>query len=290
MLYLLLVSMRPHQWVKNLFVLMPLLFGKKLGDLDAIEQILLACVSFCLISSSLYILNDIIDAAADRAHPEKCHRPIASGALPWPIAGIGAGVVLIVSICIASALGLQFLILIGVYYGLMLGYCISFKRYIVLDGIVIASGFVLRVVSGAAAITVTPTHWLIACTFLLALYLAFAKRCQELLILSDSAGQHRAVLGQYTVSYLEQVKNILISATIVCYALYTVAPETVDRFGTYSLIYGTVFVLYGLFRHIALMQNPTNGDDPSKLLVSDRPLLIAVLGWAIYNILIIYWK
>jgi 4-hydroxybenzoate polyprenyltransferase len=160
----------------------------------------------------------------------------------------------------------------------------------ILDCIVIAAGFVLRVVSGAVAIAVTPTHWLIACAFFLALYLAFAKRRQELLVLSDSASQHRAVLGQYTVSYLEQVKNILTSATIVCYALYTVAPETIERFGTEQLIYGTVFVLYGLLRHIAITQNSTNGGDPSKLLVSDRPLLLTVLGWAIYNILIIYWK
>jgi 4-hydroxybenzoate polyprenyltransferase len=282
--------MRPHQWVKNLFVLTPLLFGQKLGELGAIGQALLACVSFCLISSSLYILNDMIDAAADRAHPEKRHRPIASGALPRSIAGIGAGVVLLAAICLASTLGLQFFILLGVYYGLMLGYCMYFKRSMILDCIVIAAGFVLRVVSGAVAIAVTPTHWLIACAFFLALYLAFAKRRQELLVLSDSASQHRAVLGQYTVSYLEQVKNILTSATIVCYALYTVAPETIERFGTEQLIYGTVFVLYGLLRHIAITQNSTNGGDPSKLLVSDMPLLLTVLGWAMYNILIIYWK
>jgi hypothetical protein len=147
---------------------------------------------------------------------------------------------------------------------------------------------VLRVVGGAIAVQVKPTHWLIACAFLLALYLAFAKRRQELLTLSDTDTRHRQVLDSYTVSYLDQVNNILIGATVVCYALYTVAPETVERFGTDSLIYGTIFVIYGLLRYMALIQDPSNGGDPSKMLMKDRPLLVAVVCWVIYNAAVIY--
>jgi 4-hydroxybenzoate polyprenyltransferase len=288
LLRLILIAMRPHQWVKNLFVLTPLLFGKKLGDVTAIWQALLACAAFCMMSSSIYICNDVVDASNDRAHPEKRFRPIPSGALPVGIALLAAGILLSASFLFAASLGLQLFLLALVYWVLMLGYCFLFKRAIVLDAMIIAMGFVLRVVGGAIAVDVKPTHWLIVCAFLLALYLAFAKRRQELLLLSDGALEHRRVLDEYTIPYLEQVNTILIGATVVCYALYTVAPETVARFGTDSLIYGTIFVIYGLFRYLALIQNPTNGGDPSRLLIRDKPLLIAILGWMIYNTLVIY--
>jgi 4-hydroxybenzoate polyprenyltransferase len=284
----LLISMRPYQWLKNLFVLMPLLFGKKLSEPDAVMHALLACLSFCLMSSAIYIFNDIIDATEDRAHPEKRSRPIPSGALSIRTALLGAVAMLALSSWMAVGLGSSFLVVMGIYFVLMIGYCVILKQLIVLDAMTIASGFVLRVVGGAIAVEVKPTHWLIACAFLLALYLAFAKRRQELLLLSDCEARRRQVLDSYSVSYLDQVNNILIGATVVCYALYTVAPETVARFGTDSLIYGTVFVIYGLLRYLALIQNPVNGGDPSRLLIKDKPLLLAVAGWVIYNAAVIY--
>jgi 4-hydroxybenzoate polyprenyltransferase len=287
-LRLLLREMRPHQWVKNLFVLAPLLFGRKLTDPGALADALSAYACFCLMASALYIVNDIVDAAADRAHPEKRLRPIASGALPVTVAGLSCAALLATALWLAVGLGAKFLALAAIYLGSALGYSMVFKRVIVLDAIVIASGFVLRVAGGAAAVEVEPTHWLIACAFLLALYLAFAKRRQELLLLADSAIRHRRVLGRYTVGYLEQVNNILLGATLVAYMLYTVAPETVARFGTDRLIYGTLFVVYGLLRYMALIQDPSKGGNPSKLLMSDKPLLLAVTGWALYNALVIY--
>ncbi len=287
-LHLLLIAMRPHQWVKNLFILTPLLFGKKLLDPLAVGHALLACASFCLMCSALYIINDIIDAPEDRAHPDKRLRPIASGALTIPVA-LGVSLTLLASaLWIASTLGVGFLLLALTYLGLTLGYCVSLKQAMILDCMIIATGFVLRVVSGAVAVEIEPTHWLIACAFLLALYLAFAKRRQELLMLSTEAAKHRNVLDKYTVGYLEQVNNILIGATIVCYALYTVAPETVARFNTDKLIYGSVFVIYGLLRYIALTRDPTHGGNPSKMLTKDKPLMLTVLGWAAYNAVIIY--
>lgn len=284
----LLVSMRPHQWVKNLFVLAPLLFGQRLGDPHAVGQALLACAVFCLIASALYIVNDIADAENDRAHPEKRLRPIASGVLAPSLAMMGAGLLLLTAFWIAAVIGWEFLALAITYAALTFGYCLALKHIVILDGMTIATGFVLRVVGGAVAVQVQPTHWLIVCAFLLALYLAFAKRRQELLMLAGAAHQHRQVLGEYAVGYLEQVNNILVGATIVCYTLYTVAPETVAHFGTDKLIYGTVFVVYGLLRYMALTHKSAHGGNPSKVLVGDKPLLLAMLGWAIYNTLVIY--
>jgi len=288
-LQLIVAAMRPYQWTKNLFVLGPLLFGMRLGDAQSVKNAVTASLCFCFLSSSLYLINDIIDAKSDRAHPEKRNRPIASGALSIGLAL--CVVVLLMAIAYSSAaflLGPRFLSLALVYTVITLTYCLTLKRAIVLDGMLIAGGFVVRVVGGAVAIGVEPSHWLIVCAFLLALFLAFTKRRQELLMLSDQASQHRQVLGQYTVDFLDRANNILLGATIVCYALYTVAPDTVQRFGTDKLLYGTTFVLYGLLRYLALQQHLDNGGNPTKMLIKDKPLLLTVVGWAIFNALIIY--
>jgi len=287
-LRLLLAAMRPHQWVKNLFIFAPLLFGRKLFDSSAIGLSLLAFLVYCLMCSALYIFNDWLDAAGDRAHPEKRLRPIASGALPAAVALSGAAALLIIALTVAKLIGTRFLISAIVYSLLMIGYSLVFKRIMILDSMVISAGFVLRVIGGAIAVGVMASHWLIVCAFLLALFLAFTKRRQELLLLSDGAAGHRRVLGEYSVEYLDQVNNILIAASIVCYALYTVAADTVARFGTDDLIYGSVFVMYGLLRYMALTRDPLKGSNPSKMLLKDKPLMIAVCGWGIYNTLVIY--
>jgi 4-hydroxybenzoate polyprenyltransferase len=287
-LRLLVQSMRPAQWTKNLFVLAPLIFGKKLTDPVALRDALVACLCFCLVSSALYILNDLVDATSDATHPRKRLRPIPSGRLSRRAALGGWAVLSLVSLGLAALLGGLFVKLAAGYYVLIAAYSLVLKRIIILDCMVIAAGFVLRVIGGAAVIEVQASHWLIICAFLLALYLAFAKRRQELLVLNDSASRHRSVLGEYSVPYIEQVNNMLLGATTVCYAIYTVAPETVARFGTDRLIYGTVFVLYGLLRYMFLIQDGEQGGDPSRLLVEDKPLLLSILGWAVYNTLTIY--
>lgn len=290
---LILTAMRPHQWVKNFFVFAPLLFARKLTDASAIVNSLLAFAVFCLLASSLYIFNDWIDAEEDRNHPEKCHRPISSGLLPVSVALISAFVLVATGFGLSAILGLKFFLISALYVILTLSYCLALKRMILLDAMTISAGFVIRIVGGALAIGVLPTHWLIVCAFLLALFLAFTKRRQELLILSDSAVDHREVLDHYSVRYLDQVNNILISAVIVCYALYTVAPETVERFETTGLIYGTVFVIYGMLRYMMLIKNPNHGGNPSRMMFNDKPLLLTVTGWAIYNAIVIYhltWK
>lgn len=285
---LVLISMRPHQWVKNLFVFAPVLFGGKLTDIAALGSASLAFCTFCLLSSSLYMVNDCVDAREDRSHPEKRNRPISSGSLTVTAAMVASLFLVATGMLLALFVGGSFAIIAAAYYVLILAYCVLLKRIAILDCIVIASGFVLRVVGGAVAINVMPTHWLIVCAFLLALFLAFSKRRQELLILSASATQHRSVLGRYSIAYLEQVNVILIGASIVSYALYTVAQETVERFGTDTLIYGTVFVIYGMFRYLLLINDPKKGGNPSTVLVSDKPLIAALLAWGMYNSAIIY--
>ena len=284
----LLITMRPHQWVKNLFIFAPLLFGKKMTDPVAVANSFVAFGVFCLLASSLYIFNDWIDAEEDRKHPEKRNRPISSGALPPSIALFAAIFLTIIGLSLSTLLGQNFLITALIYLSLTIGYCLVLKRLIVLDAMTVSAGFVIRVVGGAVAISVMPSHWLIVCAYLLALFLTFSKRRQELLMLSEKADKHRKVLKDYSLKFLEQANNILIGASIVCYALYTVAPETIQRFNTNSLIYGTIFVIYGMFRYMLIIENPSNGGNPSKMLLQDKPLLLTVICWAVFNAFMIY--
>lgn len=284
----LLRALRPYQWTKNLFVFAPLLFARKLTDPAAVISAVGAFTVFCLLASALYIFNDWIDAEEDRAHPEKKNRPLASGAVSVPLALSVAALLAIVALLVATSLGYGFLSIALLYGVLILSYCLVLKRVIILDSMTISAGFVIRVIGGAAAIGVFASHWLIACAFLLAMFLTFSKRRQELLLLDANAENHRSVLSEYSVGYLSRISTIITCASIVCYALYTVAPETVERFGTDSLIYGTVFVIYGMFRYMILIENPENGGNPSKLLIKDTPLQLTIAGWVVYNAIIVY--
>jgi len=281
---------RPHQWTKNLFILAPLLFSGRLADTSSLGRSLLAFAAFCLLSSSLYIFNDWIDLEEDRAHPEKSNRPLASGQLPASVALTAAAVMALTAFVLSYLLGPFFFLTTLSYFLLILAYCLGLKRMIVVDCMTIALGFVLRVVGGAIAISVSASHWLIVCAFLLALFLAFSKRRQELIALSTGAGAHRSVLNFYSVPYLGQVNVVLVAASIVCYALYTVAPETIDRFHTDALIYGTVFVIYGMLRYMALIEDPKNGGNPSKILMQDKPLMLTLLLWSVFNVVVIYYE
>ncbi len=280
--------MRPHQWIKNLFVLAPLIFGQKLWEVSAVMQACLACASFCLLSAGLYLLNDSVDAARDRAHPHKRRRPIASGQVSVAMALWSAAALWLIGLGLAWTLGAEFLLVAACYGGLMIAYSLALKDIHLLEAMVVAAGFVLRVVAGAIAVGVVPSAWLIVCTYLLALYLVFAKRRHELLQLCGAAAEHRKVLHGYSVAFLDQVNTILVATAIICYAIYTLSPQTVANFGTESLVYGTVFVIFGLLRYLARLQQSQNGADPSRVLITDMPLLAAVFAWAVFNMIVIY--
>jgi 4-hydroxybenzoate polyprenyltransferase len=283
----LLLSLRPEQWLKNGFVFAPLVFAGRLDDLDAVVRTIGAAVAFCFAASATYLINDVLDRRSDRAHPVKRLRPIASGAVSLNLAIALAAGLFAVAVGIAVLLAGWFpTVLIG-YIAMTTLYSTLFKNAVFVDVMVVAAGFVLRVVGGATVIPVPVSHWLLLCAFLLALYLALGKRRAELLLLGDEAGGHRPVLRSYTLPLVDQTISVVLGATVVAYCLYTVAPGTVANVGSEGLMATVPFVLYGLFRYLYLLHTRDLGDSPTRALVGDRPLLICVLAWAAVSAAII---
>jgi 4-hydroxybenzoate polyprenyltransferase len=278
-------ALRPHQWVKNLLVLAPLLFTTRAMEPAAWGVALLAFASFCGAASSIYLLNDIRDREEDARHPKKRLRPIASGRLP-----VGAAWLLFVAmIAISGALaslvpdqnGRWFVAWPVAYLVLNVAYSYGLKRLVIIDCMCIALGFQLRVQAGAAAISVQASHWLLLCTFFFALFLAFCKRYEELGRQVDATGTTRATMQEYTVSFLNMMIGPLAALSILTYSLYTVSPETVKTHGTDRLMYTVPFVTYGVFRYLFLVYRRSEGGDPARLLFRDLPLILCGLAYAI---------
>jgi 4-hydroxybenzoate polyprenyltransferase len=283
-----LVSIRPEQWTKNLVVFAALLFGRQLFELEAVAVSAAAFAIFCGLSGVVYLVNDVLDREADRRHPIKARRPIASGALS-PRAALAAALVIgTVALFAAFFVGTAFFVTACVYLALLTLYSGPFKHMVILDVLTIAIGFVLRAVAGALAVDVPISHWLLVCTILLALFLALAKRRQELVMLADAATGHRRSLGEYSAYLLDQMIAIVGAATIMGYALYTVSPETVAKFGTDQLLLTLPFPIYGLFRYLYIVHQKHGGGSPAETLLRDRPLLLCVLLWAIGVVLVVY--
>jgi 4-hydroxybenzoate polyprenyltransferase len=272
-------SMRPEQWLKNGFVLAPLVFSGLLHDPGAWARSLLAVAAFCAASSAVYLINDVLDREADRRHPAKRHRPVAAGELSVGAALAGASFLAAAAMAAAFGLGGWFPAVLGAYILLVVLYSAVLKRVIFVDVLVLAAGFVLRVVGGAVAIDVPVSRWLLLCAYLLALYLALGKRRSELALLGDDAGTHREVLGHYTLELVDQVISVVLGATVLAYTLYTVAPDTVAKVGSEGLMTTVPVVLYGLFRYLYLLHRHDLGGSPTRVLVTDRPLLITVVVW-----------
>jgi 4-hydroxybenzoate polyprenyltransferase len=283
------LAMRPKQWVKNLTVFAPLLFAQQLGDLTAVGVVLLAFASFCLISSSIYLFNDIQDREHDRLHPQKRHRPLASGQLSVGAALGAMGVFALGAVATAVLLNPFFVLIVAAYWFLNVLYAVWLKHQVILDVFTVAAGFVLRVVGGAVAINVAMSDWLLICTSLLALFLGFSKRRHELLLLKEGAGAHRQVLGDYDPQFLDMMIGVVTAATVMSYALYTVSEETVQKFHTRGLLATSPFVLYGIFRYLYLVYHKDLGGDPTHIFLTDRPLLVNLLLWVVTIITILYW-
>ncbi len=284
----LVASCRPEQWTKNLFVFAALLFAKRLEDSHAVMLAVEAFVIFCALSSAVYLFNDIADRETDRAHPVKRLRPIASGALSTGLAGT-AGVLLgggglVAAWAVAPALGMT----AGAYLALQVLYSVFLKHVVILDALAIASGFVLRAVAGGVAIPVPVSNWLLACTTLLALFLALAKRRHELTALADGATRHRPILEEYSPYLLDQMIAVVTASAVVAYAAYTTSPETSAKLGTDRLALTIPFVLYGVFRYLYLVHRKDGGGNPSTLLLTDAPLLGCVVLWALAVVALLY--
>jgi 4-hydroxybenzoate polyprenyltransferase len=283
----LLVSLRPHQWTKNLVVLAALAFSKHLFDSDAAARSGVAFLAFCALAGGVYVVNDLVDRERDRLHPVKRGRPIASGALPVPVARVAAAALLTAGLVASLVLGGGFLLCALGYLALNLAYSFGLKDVVILDVLAIAIGFVLRAVAGALAIGVMFSDWLLVCTILLALFLALAKRRHELVTLPDAA-RHRAILAEYSPYLLDQMIAVVTASCLTAYTFYTLAPDTVAKYRTDRLAFTIPFVIYGIFRYLYLVHRKEQGGNPSDVLLADRPLLAAVFLWAVTVVLIVY--
>jgi 4-hydroxybenzoate polyprenyltransferase len=284
----LLVSLRPHQWTKNLVVLAALIFAERLFHGPSLTAAAIAFGIFCILSGAVYLVNDLVDVEQDRRHPVKRERPLASGKLSRGVAMVAAAMIMIVAFLGAFTLGTPFGIAAVVYFVMMTAYSLALKNVVILDVLIVALGFVLRAIAGALAIDVAFSNWLLVCTLLLALFLALAKRRHELTLLAGDAVEHRKILGEYSPYLLDQMIAVVTASTLVSYAFYTLAPETVAKFGTDRLIWTLPFVLYGIFRYLYLVHRKEEGGSPTRVLLNDRPILVTVALWAATVVTLIY--
>jgi 4-hydroxybenzoate polyprenyltransferase len=281
-------SLRPAQWTKNLLVFAGLLFGRRLLDPPAVGEAIAAFAVFCALSGVVYLVNDVVDREADRRHPLKQARPIASGALRVRLAIAGAAVLGAAALAAAFRLGTGLGTVAVAYLLLQAAYSLALKNIVILDVLAIALGFVLRAVAGAVAVRVEISHWLFLCTILLALFIALAKRRHEIVLLAGDAALHRPILGEYSAYLLDQMIAIVAACTLVSYVFYTISPETSEKFGSEWLGLTIPFPLYGILRYLYLVHQREGGGSPADLLLADRPLLTCVALWAAAVAILIY--
>jgi 4-hydroxybenzoate polyprenyltransferase len=280
---------RPSQWLKNAFLFAPLIFAKHLFDFPYIWRESLAFCGFCLVSSVIYVVNDILDREADKLHPIKRNRPLASGAIGIPEICIILIFLLALILCLIPYLHVYFWYTVIVYTFLNLAYSFGLKRVVLVDVFIIAAGFMLRVLAGVFAIEVEISSWLILCTLFVSVFLAVSKRRGELILSSTSESfDTRPVLKQYNLAFMDQIMTIAASGMAISYALYTVADRTVKTFKTENLIFTTVFVLFGIFRYIFLMRDRKTDDNPMHLLLNDAPMIVNIIVWFLVCVVIIY--
>ena len=283
-------ELRPAQWVKNFFVLAPLFFSPHAFSLDTLWRSLAAFGCFCAVSSSIYLLNDLVDCAQDRLHPEKRRRPLAAGRLPVGIAWTAAVGLAVAALSGGMALSPSFAMVLTAYWGLNVLYTWRLKHVVILDVFVIAAGYLLRVIAGAVVIDVMMSAWLLICTTELALFIAVCKRRHEVTLLEEGARSHRQVLTDYPLPFLDAMIGILTASALVSYTLYTVSDEIVARFGSPGLLLTVPFVLYGFFRYLYLVHHKEEGGDTTQSILTDRAMLIDLGLWVATAGLILYGK
>jgi len=282
------MSLRPEQWTKNLLVFAGALFGGRLLDIEAVGLAVATFAIFCGLSGTVYLVNDWSDRHADRQHPLKRTRPIASGHLSrnavFSMVALLAGGALGAASLISPALAA----VSAAYLVLLLLYSAVLKHVVIVDALTIAGGFVLRAVAGAVAVAVPISDWLLVCTTLLALFLALSKRRHELTLLEDGATEHRRILGEYSPYLLDQMIGVVTASTLIAYTVYATSADVAAKLGTSRLGLTIPFVLYGIFRYLYLVHQKRAGGSPAALLLTDRPLLGCVALWAASVALILY--
>lgn len=280
---------RPRQWVKNAFVFAALIFAKKVFDPVALERTVAAFVLFCLFSSCVYMMNDIADIDRDRLHPKKRKRPLPSGRLKATTAAWAGGLLFSVACAGSALLSVDFLIIGLVYFASNIAYSFFCRSVVILDGMIIALGFLLRTYAGAVVIDAQVSKWLYLCGLFVSLFLAFSKRRHELILLGENdAAHHRAILKEYSTQFLDQIISIVTASTMVTYSLYCIDKTQSPQAHHSSLMLSIPFVVYGLLRYLYLVYQKEKGGNPSELLLSDKPILIngvlwlGVVFWALY--------
>lgn len=282
---------RPHQWIKNAFIFMPMFFGGALTNTASIVNSLIAFLAYSFAASSIYCYNDIIDVEDDRRHSEKCKRPIASGAIT---VGQGYAIMLMMfslSMAMVYTLGDRATDLgcvIAAYYVLDIAYCRLLKRYAIVDVCVLSFGFVLRILAGSAATGITASHWLVLMTFLLTLLLGFAKRRDDVMRMMKTGEAPRHNTHRYNLSFINQAVTITASVTVVCYIMYTISPELAARPYSEYIYLTTIFVILGLLRYIQLAEVDDATGDPTRLLYKDRFLQAVIILWVLSYVMILY--
>jgi 4-hydroxybenzoate polyprenyltransferase len=282
-----LVSLRPRQWAKNLFVFAGLVFSQRLFTPD-VWPALAAFAIFCGLSGAIYLVNDVADREKDRLHPKKRERPIAAGRLPVRAALGTAAALIAVGLVAAGRLSWGFLLVAAAYVVLLGAYSVWLKHIVIVDVLTVAVGFVLRALAGTLAIDVAISGWLLICTILIALFLALGKRRHEYLTLEAEAARHRPILAEYSAGLLDQMIAVVTASTVTAYALYTMSPETVAKFHTQLLPATLPFVLYGIFRYLYLLYRRQLGGNPSELFLNDTALFVNTVCWVVAVLLIIY--
>ena len=284
----LIASVRPEQWTKNLLLFAGLMFGGRLLDAASAVKATAAFAIFCGLSGAVYLFNDISDREADRIHPLKRLRPVASGALSVGAAATTAVVLGTAALAGAVALGPLFALTAAAYLGLLLLYSAWLKHIVIIDVLTIAAGFVIRAVAGAIAVSVPIGPWLPVCTTLLALFLILSKRRHELVLLGEGAITHRPILEEYSPYLLDQMIAVVTASTVIAYSVFCTSAETAQRLGTARLGLTIPFVLYGIFRYLYLVHQKRGGGSPTTTLLTDGPLLACVALWAAAVALVLY--
>ena len=286
-----LLLIRPKQWAKNVFVLLPMFFGRQLTDPATLQSSLLVFAAFSFIASSVYCINDLIDVEADRQHPVKCKRPIASGAVSrkqgWLLTVVMALLSAATVLTLSSHIWQVLAVLAG-YYLLNIAYCTRLKNYAIIDVCVIAFGFVLRILAGGVATGISVSRWLVLMTFLLTLFLSLAKRRDDVLRMNATGKAPRKNTIRYNLTFINQAITITASVTTVCYIMYCVSPEVVAAFGTPNLYLTTIFVIIGLLRYIQLAVVDEQSGDPTKIVWKDRFTHLVILAWLSSFLFLIY--
>ncbi|MGV8934394.1 MAG: decaprenyl-phosphate phosphoribosyltransferase [Gallionellaceae bacterium] len=279
--------MRPHQWVKNTFVLTGLLFGHAWHSPNLVLHALMAFVAFCLISSTIYIINDIVDLEQDKLHPSKRKRPLPAGKISIASALRLAVILGLSGLLLGYFASVRVVVILLLYTAMNIAYSYSLKHIVILDVFIIATGFMLRILAGTLGLGIPPSQWLLLCGLMLTLFLGFSKRRAEIITLSDDKSSQRKVLEEYSPILLDNMIGITAAGLIMSYSLYTMNAETILIQGTPNLIYTVPFVIYGVFRYIYLLHHENRGTDTAKDLARDPHLLIAVSAWLLTTLLLI---